>query len=336
MKEEDNRAFLTRDNLHLSRPTNSVFVPSPFAGMQAASIECHDADVEQYVRHSLSPNTQRAYLADLAHFQKCGGRVPASPNDVASYVAAHAEVLSIATLVRRLATISKAHAVGDLPNPCRTEIVRATLRGIKRMRGSAQRQAKPLLREELSLVIDGLGDGAKDVRDRALLLLGFAGGFRRSELVGLDWADVERVRQGLIATLKFSKTDQEGAGRKIGIPYGRTRCCPVTALDAWLALARIEIGPLFRPLDRHGHIQAGRLSGEAVSLVVRQRVAAAGIDPSGFSGHSLRAGFVTSATRAGVPFHKISAQTGHASYAMLSRYIRDGQLFSDNAAAALL
>ena len=284
------------------------------------------------VEASIADNTRRAYRSDLDHFAAWGGTLPAEPALVASYLAAHAETLSVATLVRRIATISKAHEARGLPNPCRSEIVRATLRGIKRTRGIAQREAKPLLREDLFRVLDAMGEGVKDARDRALLLIGFAGGFRRSEIVGLDCDDIERVRQGLIVTLRRSKTDQEGAGRKVGIPFGRTRHCPVLALDRWLAVSGIEAGPIFRPVDRHGRVAAERLSGEAVSLVVKERVAAAGIDPTGFSGHSLRAGFATSAVQAGVSTLKIRSQTGHASDAMLARYVRDGELFVDNAA----
>lgn len=303
------------------------------------AINCTDALADRLatlVANSISESSRRAYQSDLAHFEMWGGTVPAAPALVASYLAAHAEELSVATLVRRVATISKAHEARALSNPCRSEIVRATLRGIKRTRGTAQQQAKPLVREDLLRVLDSLGQTVKDVRDRALLLLGFAGGFRRSELVGLDCVDIEHVPQGLIVTLRFSKTDQEGAGRKVGIPYGRTRHCPVAALDAWLTLSRIESGPIFRPVDRHSHIHPERLSGEAVSLVIRERIAATGIDPSGFSGHSLRAGFATSAAQAGVSTLKIRAQTGHASDAMLARYVRDGELFTGNAAGALL
>jgi len=140
----------------------------------------------------------------------------------------------------------------------------------------------------------------------------------------------------VVVNLRRSKTDQEGAGRKIGIPNGRTRHCPVAALNAWFEISKSEDGPVFRPVDRHGHIHIERLSGEAVSLVVKERVLAAGIDPSGYSGHSLRAGFATSAAQAGVSALKIRAQTGHASDAMLARYVRDGELFVGNAAEALI
>ncbi|ORE90946.1 integrase family protein [Aurantimonas sp. 22II-16-19i] len=210
------------------------------------------------------------------------------------------------------------------------------MRGIARRHGTAQRKAKPLFREDLFVVLAAMGERSKDIRDRALLLIGFAGGFRRSELVGLDLSDMEHVRQGIVVHLRRSKTDQLGQGRKIGIPFGRTRWCPVSALDGLVRLTMMDDGPLFRPIDRHGRIAEQRLSGEAVSIIVRERLAAAGFDPTGFSGHSLRAGFATSAAQAGASSWKIRAQTGHASDAMLSRYIRDGEMFSENAAALLL
>ncbi|TXN72859.1 site-specific integrase [Methylobacterium sp. WL6] len=255
---------------------------------------------------------------------------------MAAYLADHAGTLKVSTLMRRVTGIGKAHEARGHPNPVRSELVRATLKGIRRTRGSARREARPLLREELGAIVDGLGPGLQERRDRALLLIGFAGGFRRSELVGLDHSDIETVREGLIVTLRRSKTDQFGEGRKVGIPHGRTRWCPVSALEAWLSDACIDSGPLLRSVTRHGRVGSQRLSGEAVSIIVQARAAAAGFDPQGYSGHSLRAGLATSATRAGVPSWRIRAQTGHASDAMLSRYIRFGELFTENAAAALL
>ena len=193
-----------------------------------------------------------------------------------------------------------------------------------------------MLRDDLFLVLDHMGDDVRAARDRALLLIGFAGGFRRSEVVGLNVEDIGSVRRGLIISLRHSKTDQEGLGRRIGIPVGRTRWCPVAALSRWLDLAGIASGPIFRSVNRHGRIGAMRLSGEAVCIIIRERIASAGIDPTGYSGHSLRAGFATSAVQAGVSAIKIRQQTGHASDAMLARYVRDGELFVGNAAAALL
>jgi integrase len=321
---------LTSDNYYLSRPK--------FGRVPGSAAGCKDLaeTVTGYVRASLADNTRRAYFSDLRHFEGWGGSLPASPATIAAYLAAHARSLSVATLVRRLATISKAHQARDLINPTRSELVRTTLRGIKRTRGSTQKQAKPLLREDLLLVLDNVRDGLKDIRDRALLLIGFAGALRRSELVALDAADIERVRRGIVLYLRYSKTDQDGEGHKIAIPYGRTQWCPVDALEAWLQTSGISDGPIFRPVDRHGRVHNARLSGEAVSIVVRERAAAAGLDQTSYSGHSLRAGLATSAAQAGVPTWRIKAQTRHASDAMLARYIRDGERFTDNAAGALL
>jgi integrase len=292
--------------------------------------------VARYVNDSLAQNTRRAYLSDLGDFERFGGSIPASAETVAAYLGARADTLAVASLVRHVASISKAHEARGLQNPTRSELVRATMRGIRRARGCAQREAKPLLRDDLLMVLDATGNRLKDIRDRALLLIGFAGALRRSELVALDEGDIEHVRQGIILTLRRSKTDHEGQGRKIGIPFGRTRWCPVAALDAWLTASETAEGAIFRLVDRHGRILGARLSGEAVSLVVKERVAAAGLDQCRYTGHSLRAGLATSAAQAGVPTWRIKAQTRHASEAMLVRYIREGELFTENAAGALL
>ena len=324
---------LTRDNLHLSRVTMAL------QSLRNNAINCTNVEpstVADYVRESLAENTRVAYLSDLAHFENWGGRVPAAPEKIAEYLVAHADALSVATLNRRLAALGKAHRARGLPNPTSVEVVKATLAGLKRIKGTAQRQAAPLIKEDLFLVLEAMGSRPKDIRDRALLLLGFAGGFRRSELIGLNCNDVSPVRQGLEVTLRRSKTDQNGAGRKIGIPHGRGRWCPVVALEQWLASSGITEGAMFRPIDRHHRVGPKRLSGESVCLVVRERVEAVGIDPKGYSGHSLRAGLATSAAQAGVSSWKIRQQTGHASDAMLARYIRDGELFHDNAAGVLL
>jgi len=288
------------------------------------------------LRHSLAANSARAYRSDVGHFQRWGGTIPAAAATICRYVADHSGKLTVATIQRRIATLSKAHEAAGVENPCRSEIVKTILRGLKRKHGTAQRQAKPLLRNDLLLVLESLGTTLRDQRDSALLLLGFAGGFRRSELVALERGDIETVRQGLIMTIRRSKTDQEGAGRRIGIPHGRTRHCPVAAVETWLAASSIDTGPLFRPITRHGHVAANPLTGGAVSVLLRERLARAGIGPEGYSGHSLRAGFATSAAQAGVSTLKIRAQTGHASDAMLARYVREGELFNGNAAGVLL
>lgn len=324
--------LLTRDNTHLSEVTDRS-VPS--LQLIARTSE-FSAETHFFIENSVSENSRRAYESDLREFERGGGSIPASPETMAEYLARNADRLSVATLVRRLSSLSKAHEARGVPNPTRSALVRATLRGIKRTYGCAQRQARPLLRDELIHVLDATGDRPKDLRDRALLLLGWAGALRRSELVGLSLGDVEHVRQGMILHLLRSKSDQEARGQKIGIPLARGRWCPVASLEEWLTISGISEGPIFRPVDRHGRVHGCRLSGEAVGEIVGHRVSAAGIDPSGYSGHSLRAGLATSAAQLGVPTEKIRAQTRHASDAMLARYIRDGELFAANAAGALL
>jgi integrase len=326
--------LLSRDNPLLSRPTMD-----DLEGQLGFAINCTEPLanlVVGCVRDSLAENTRRAYLSDLGHFERWGGSVPASEGTIASYLADHAHTLSVATLVRRTASISKAHVARRFDNPVQSELVKAVLRGIKRKHGISQKGAKPLLKEDLFVVLAAMGASLKDVRDRALLLIGFTGGFRRSELIAVNCDDIEHVRQGVIVTVPRSKTDQLGEGRKLGIPFGRTRWCAVTALDEWLARSGITEGPVFRAIDRHTKIDGKRLSGEAVSLIIKKRVAGAGLDPTGYSGHSLRAGLATSAAQAGVSSLKIRQQTGHASDAMLARYIRGADIFDGNAVLSLL
>jgi integrase len=292
--------------------------------------------VARYLDQSLSENTHRAYEADLAHFRQWGGAIPTTGEAVAEYLAAHAHLLSMATLDRRVIAISRAHALRGYSSPTQTGLVRATRRGIRRVHGEAQRQAAALSMDDLAKVLSACGSDPKGVRDRALFLLGFAGAFRRSELVALDRGDLETVRQGLVVYIRHSKTDQVHEGRRLGIPYGAGELCPVHAVADWVSRLPDPYGPVFRRVDRHGNILDQRLSAEAVSLIVKERVGAAGYDPERFSGHSLRAGFATAAAQAGVAGWKIRQQTGHASDAMLARYIRDGELFGDSAAGALL
>lgn len=292
--------------------------------------------VHALISNSLSSATRRAYRSDMAHYEASGGIIPSTPEAVAEYLAGLAETHTVATISRRLASLAKAHRALGADDPTKAEIVKSTLRGIRRLIGTAQREAKPVLREDLFSMLERMGASTKDRRDKALLLLGFAGAFRRSELVGLDVADIEHVRQGIIITLRRSKTDQTGAGRKIGIPFGRTRWCPVKHLTDWLDHAGITDGPIFRSINRHGHVADQRLSGEAVSIIVKERAEAAGFDPDNYSGHSLRAGLATSAVIAGVSTLSIRRTTGHASDAMLARYVRVGDMFTDNAAGAVL
>ncbi len=181
-----------------------------------------------------------------------------------------------------------------------------------------------------------LPSGLQGKRDAALLLLGFAGGFRRAELVALGVEDISFGDDGLTITVRRSKSDQEGKGRKIGVPFGSDPgTCPVRAVREWLAASGIASGPIFRPVDKHGHLSPAGLTGHAVRLIVQRACVRASIDPAGYSGHSLRAGLVTAAAKAGKSATAIMKQTGHRSLAMVQRYIRDAELFTDNASAGL-
>lgn len=288
-----------------------------------------------YVRASLSDNSCRAYSSDLRHFVNWGGSIPANPEMVAGYLAAYAASHSVATLSRRLVSIGKAHSSLGLESPTKSDLVKATLRGVRHVHGSAQRRVAAAIKEDVLSMVTGL-DGVQGARDAALLLLGFAGAFRRSELVALDIADLQKVQQGLLVNLRFSKTDQGGVGRTVAIPFARGVVCPVLALRRWIEIAGISEGPVFRAINRHGQISDARLSSQSVAIIVKRRAKDVGLDPSNYAGHSLRSGLVTSAAMMGVSSWKIRQQTGHKSDAMLARYIRDANVFVDNAAGAIL
>ena len=179
-------------------------------------------------------------------------------------------------------------------------------------------------------------DTIMGIRDRAILLVGFAGGFRRSEIVALDRCDLEFRREGLVVSIRRSKTDQEGAGRKIGIPFGSNLdTCPIRSLQDWLDRSHITGDALFRPINRHGKISSQRLSAAAVAEIVKRHAEAIGLNAEAFAGHSLRSGLATSAAMAGASERSIMNQTGHRSVTMVRRYIRDGNLFRENAAAVI-
>jgi integrase len=204
------------------------------------------------------------------------------------------------------------------------------------MKGTAPAQKSPTLTDDIRAMVDAADAEIIGTRDRALLLLGFAGAFRRSELVGLDVEDCTFGRDGLTIVLRRSKTDQTGVGRKIGIPYGSNpSTCPIRALQDWIEQAGITAGPLFRCVNRHGHVQTDRLSDYGVVRIVKKLSERAGLDSAKFAGHSLRAGHATAAAIAGASERSIMAQTGHRSVQMVRRYIRDGSLFRENSAAKL-
>jgi len=217
-----------------------------------------------------------------------------------------------------------------------TQLVRMTAAGIRRTLGTAPHQARPILVEDLKAMLAALPDDLRGLRDRALLLIGFVGGFRRSELVGLDVEDVTEEAEGLRINIRRSKTDQDGAGREIGILRGRHPLTDsVAALAEWREAAGIEEGPIFREVDRGDRVGSERLSDRAVSRIVKQAAERVGIDPATVSGHSLRSGLATSAAAAGAPERSIMRTTGHRSEAMVRRYIRAGSIFTESASRYL-
>ena len=299
------------------------------------------ARVKNYLANALAPNTLAGYLSDLRHFRACGGRIPATPGMVARYLADCASNYKATTLARRLAAISYAHAAIKHPNPVRSKEVTHTMRGILRVHGAAIKQATPVSLELLRALARPRADvpALRDLRDRTLLLLGFAGGFRRSELVRLRPADLQLTAEGFLVTVRRSKTDQLAKGRVVAIPAGRGRLCPVRPLLHWLRVLQqahpegVEM-PLFRSIDRHGNLGLG-LGAHAVGTLLKQRVAHVGQDAGGLSSHSLRAGLVTASAAAGIPVWAIQRQTGHRSEQSVNRYVREVSAFDQNAFSAL-
>jgi integrase len=325
----------TSDNPHLSELTvdRCVEVKTPVAVNCKRTEEGTDTDVAEKIRRlvqaATAPNTRRAYRSDLAHFLVNGGGLPATAADVATYLARFGGELAVATLARRLVAIGRAHTSQELKNPCQAELVRLTLRGIRRTYGRPQRQAQALTKEEINSIVAAFGNSPRDLRDRALLLVGFYGAFRRSELIAVDCKSIAWSNQGIVITIRKSKTDQERKGREVAIPQSGGSICPVRAVECWIEASGIVEGPVFRPIDRAGRISKAALSADAVSVILKRRLKETGYDPIGYSGHSLRAGFVTEAVNAGVPTWKIRRQTGHSSEAMLDRYIRQIEAFSE-------
>ncbi|HYT25544.1 MAG TPA: tyrosine-type recombinase/integrase [Actinomycetota bacterium] len=295
---------------------------------------------DAYVLRSKAPATLKAYATDWRHFSDwCSARglaaLPADVKTVAAYLAAHGGRLAVTTLRRRLSSISQIHQAAGHRTPTATAEVRLVWQGIVRTHGRRPaRQAEPAVTDTLRAMVATLDGGLLGRRDRALLLIGFAGFLRRSELVALDVADVVEVPEGLEVLLHRSKTDQEGEGAVLPIPYGAHEAtCPVRAWRAWVTAAGIAEGPAFRGVDRHGNVATTRLSDKTVARAVKRAAERAGLDTAAFSGHSLRAGLAVAAARAGVAEELIMEQGRWKSPAVARSYVRKGQLWRDVAAA---
>jgi site-specific recombinase XerD len=286
-------------------------------------------------------STRKAYRTDFRIFKAwCDGKgvsaLPAGPETVAAFLAHEAGTgTKPSTLGRRIAAIRYAHKLAHLDTPTDSEAVKATLRGIRRTFGGAKVRKAPAIAAEMHSMVAMAPDRLSGSRDRALLLLGFAGAFRRSELVALDVADITEAKTGLLITIRRSKTDQEGEGITIAIARGDL-ACPAKALREWLDAAGIETGPIFRPINKGGTVGTERLTDRSVANIVKAYAGRAGYDASTFSGHSLRSGFLTSAAAKGASIFKMMDVSRHKSVDTLRGYVRDAELFKDHAGAGLL
>jgi site-specific recombinase XerD len=311
-------------------------------GRESEKLKRLRLQAEETFRSIRSRATRRAYLHDWQQFclwceQEGFSALPATPEAIVLYATDLTKNSGrrLNTLQRRMSAISKMHQRSGHETPTLSSEVRQFMFGLRREIGVAVDRKRPVMVEDLKHIVQSLPETLLGLRNRALLLLGFTGAFRRSELVSLDVSDYEVTKDGLVIVLRRSKTDQEGEGRPVGVPYGTGATCPVRALQEWIEAAAIRDGAIFRVMNRHGQVLSKRLSGEAVSLVVKQYVEQLGFDASRFAGHSLRAGLAISAAAAGKSERSIAKQTGLKTSETVRRYVRDGNLFRDNAVDGL-
>lgn len=315
----------------MSRAAALAPLPSPAA--RALALVELDARARDYADASHASNTLRAYAADLRAFAAwCAvlqlAPLPAAPRAVASYLAALADAgRRPSTIGRALTAINVAHVRAGFPGPREAPEVRDAWRGIRRTLSVAPRQKTAILVEDLRALATAQPRTLRGIRDRAILVLGWAMGARRSEVVALDVADLRLTVDGFEITIRRSKTDQEGAGHVLGVPFGSTPAtCPVRSVLAWQSAAAIGAGPLFRSI-KNGRPTSRALDGRDLARIVQHAAQLAGV-AGDVAGHSLRAGLITQAARNGKPERDIMAHTGHRSAATLRRYIRAAGLFT--------
>ena len=281
------------------------------------------------LKNSKSKNTLRAYQSDYNDFSlfcsKNGFQaMPTQPKILALYITHLASYSKYSTLKRRLASISIIHKTKGHYIDTKHPIIVENLMGIKRTNGSNQKGKKPLLINDLKLLINSIHESKekniRKIRDKALVLIGFSGGFRRSELVDIEYEDIEFVEEGVKIFVKRSKTDQSGEGMTKAIPYfDNINFCPVKALNKWVVEAEIKEGKIFN------------ISDKSVALIIKKYANYAGLDSNRYAGHSLRSGFATSTAESGAEERNIMAMTGHKSTEMVRRYIKEANLFKNNA-----
>jgi integrase len=284
--------------------------------------------VQGYAAASQSESTRRSYAQDMRHFKAWGGKVPATAEMVAEYIASCGGTSKTSTIAHRLAAINRAHQDRGLESPVKAPLVKQTMEGIRRSFGVAPRRVRALVKDDLVEILVGVAKQKplKAARDKAILLLGWAAALRRSELVALTVEDIVRHDTGCDLHIRRSKTDQRGAGQMVFVPMAKSKeRCPVLALQKWLEMAEITSGSLFRQVSRHDYLVGDRgLTPQAVAQVVQAAVRTArGPDAAAeCAAHSLRAGFVTEAAAVGVPINEIMNTTRHTSVATLYVYIR--------------
>ena len=281
------------------------------------------------LKNSKASNTLRAYQADFRDFsnfcsQNGFKEMPANPKILSLYLTQLSSTSKYSTLKRRIASIGILHKLKGHYLDTKHPIIVENLMGIKRKFGINQKGKKPLLINDLKLIINVLdnikGNINKRLRDKAILLIGFSGGFRRSELVNIDYEDLEFVNEGVKIFIKRSKTDQSGEGSIKAIPYFDNEIyCPVKTLKKWLNEKKIKTGKIFNVSDK------------TIALIIKKYSNLAGFDSNKYAGHSLRSGFATSAAEAGAEERSIMNMTGHKSTEMVRRYIKEANLFKNNA-----
>lgn len=317
----------------------------------ATTSQLHDlADIQlvekvrALVASSLSASSKRAYAASWSDFSAWAeahrvGALPAQPESVALYLADRSSTLKVASLAKALSAIAYVHksVLGTIDAPTRHPLVLATFKGIRRTIGTAQQMKDPLCSPEIRRIVAACPDNLAGLRDKALVLLSFAGAFRRSESAALTVEDLTFCPGGLIINLRRSKADQEAAGRTVAIPRGKEEStCPVRSLLTYMDTAGIRSGAIFRKIDQVGRVSPSGLHKDSIGRLVKGIAARGGLtNLDAIAGHSLRSGCVTECARNGVPTYLIKRQTGHKSSKMLDRYIRLGEMFTRNAASGL-
>lgn len=312
-----------------------VVTQSQFAAVPLADIN----HARQFIRSRHSDATRRAYASDVLAFKGwCDSMgleaLPATPETVVLFISGNA-TLRPSTLTRRLAAIRHIHKEAGFASPADAEIVKSALSGIKRVCGTSARKVAPATADKVQSMLAMCGDGLQGCRDRALLALGFGGAFRRSELVRLTVEAIQIDAQGLRVRLGRSKTDQEGAGQVVPVLDG-ARIKVRAALEAWLQASGITSGPVFRSISKGGRISDKGLSDRSVADIVKHRAEQAGLEPSMFSGHSLRAGFLTSAAASGANLFKMMEVSRHRKVDTVRGYIRMADQFKDHAGQAFM